>query len=197
MTLPVRPNKGGFLRPFGTGIFIRDFLMGKAPFGSPAIDPDKGACQEDVFYHYKVALHRAYARDRAEREIEGLTRRNIWSVWVRERAAERDITEAEAEAELAEEMERRYFEEIAYKLTRCRYHSFRRYFHWLKQLGWVEATGQEEDSTVQEATDYHPDAQPRIIIPMLPPASTTASPGKVWRHPMRTGLTLSAWLCPR
>jgi len=86
VVISLRPSRGGFLRPFGCGIFIRDFLSGKAPFDSAAIDPRRGACQGDIFYYYKIALHRAYARDRTEREIEGLTRRNVWSAWVRERA---------------------------------------------------------------------------------------------------------------
>ena len=30
------------------------------------------------------------------------------------------------------------------------YQSFVRYFHWLKQLGWVEVTGEKERSSVQE-----------------------------------------------
>ena len=30
------------------------------------------------------------------------------------------------------------------------YHTFVRYFHWLKQLGWVEVTGEKERSSVQE-----------------------------------------------
>jgi len=33
------------------------------------------------------------------------------------------------------------------------HHSFQRYFHWLKQLRWVEATGKEERSSVQENVD--------------------------------------------
>ena len=44
MTLPTRPNRGGFLRPFGCGWFIREFLMGRAPQGSPTIDQEIGAC---------------------------------------------------------------------------------------------------------------------------------------------------------
>jgi hypothetical protein len=59
MALSLRPNRGGYLRPFGCGIFIRDFLRGLVPFGSLEIDPDQGACQKDIFYHYKVALHTA------------------------------------------------------------------------------------------------------------------------------------------
>ena len=38
-------------------------------------------------------------------------------------------------------------------MVKCRYHSFQRYFHWLKQLGWVELTGEEERSTVQETVE--------------------------------------------
>ncbi len=44
MALPVRPNRGGFLRPFGTAIFIRDFLNGDGPkYGAVRIDPSVGA----------------------------------------------------------------------------------------------------------------------------------------------------------
>jgi len=45
---------------------------------------------------------------------------------------------------------------IPYKLTKCRYHSFQRYFHWLKQLGWVERTGKEEMSSIQEHCEEAP-----------------------------------------
>jgi len=42
---PLRPARGGFLRPFGCGWFIRQFLLGYAPEGSPVVDPDIGAPQ--------------------------------------------------------------------------------------------------------------------------------------------------------
>ena len=51
------------MRPFGCAWFIREFLLGHGPESAPAIDPDTGACQEDMFYHYKLALHRACAED--------------------------------------------------------------------------------------------------------------------------------------
>jgi hypothetical protein len=58
MVIDIRPARGGFLRPFDCAIFIRDFLSGKGPeYGASAIDPAKGACQEDIFYHCKLALH--------------------------------------------------------------------------------------------------------------------------------------------
>ena len=124
MPMVLRPNKGGFLRPFGCGWFIREFLLGHGPEGSPAIDPEKGACQEDIFYHYKLALHKAYAEDAVAYENEE-----------RIKKGKPIYTTEEHEERVA------YFlSTIPYKLVKCRYHSFQRYFHWLKQLGWVEFT---------------------------------------------------------
>jgi len=60
---PLRPARGGFLRPFGCGWFIREFLLGNGPMGSPVISPDLGATQTDIHRAYKEALHRAYAED--------------------------------------------------------------------------------------------------------------------------------------
>ena len=68
--LPLKPSRGGFLRPFGCGWFIREFLLGHGPNGSPKIDPDVGACQVDIFNHYKIALLKAIALDRATRREE-------------------------------------------------------------------------------------------------------------------------------
>ena len=128
MVTVIRPSRGGFLRPFGCGIFIRDFLLGRAPFGSPAIDPDRGACQEDIFYHYKGALLRAYAEDAVAYENDERVRRGL-AIYTPEEYEERVAY---------------HLKYIPYKLTAARYHSFRRYFHWLKQLEWVEFTGEEE-----------------------------------------------------
>ena len=43
MVLPLKPTKGGFLKPFGCGWFIREFLLGNGPYGSLEIDHDVGA----------------------------------------------------------------------------------------------------------------------------------------------------------
>ncbi|MBA7685812.1 hypothetical protein ES703_94240 [subsurface metagenome] len=142
MVTALRPARGGFLLPFGCGWFIREFLLGHAPEGSPTIDPDKGACQEDIFSYYKEALITAYAEDAAVREEERRAKRE-----------KRPIS-----PDKIEELTRYYSERIPYKLHRARYHSFQRYFHWLKQLGWVEFTGEEETSAIQP---YYPDAPPR------------------------------------
>jgi len=72
---PLRPARGGFLRPFGCGWFIREFLLGNTPYESPAIDPEIGCPQADIFYHYKQALRRVTAEDRAVRQEEKSARR--------------------------------------------------------------------------------------------------------------------------
>jgi len=70
MVLPLRPLRGGFVRPFGCGWFIREFLLGHGPEGSIEIDPEVGSWQEEIFYYYKMALHRAYAEDAVAWEDE-------------------------------------------------------------------------------------------------------------------------------
>jgi len=119
---PLRPSRGGFLRPFGCGWFIREYLLGNGPNGSPTIDHELGAPQADIFYYYKTALLKAIALDRATRKEERQARR-------------------EKRAISPEEIERlteRYLARIPYKSTSCRYHS------------WVEPTGKEESSAFQD-----------------------------------------------
>ena len=118
MVEPLRPARGGFLRPFGCGLFIRKFLLGHGPEGSPRIDPDRGASIDDIRYAYKSALLRAYAEDMAAMAME--------------KGIELSVEEA--------------LERIPHRLTKMRSHSFYRYFHNLKMLGWVEATGEQEES---------------------------------------------------
>lgn len=118
MVTLLRPERGRFLRPFHTGIFIRDYLMGKGPYGSPVIDPKRGAPIEDIRFAYKTALLRAYAEDLVAIAMEQGTELSL------------------------EEAQRR----IPQRLTKMRTHSFYRYFHNLKRLGWVETTGEEQAS---------------------------------------------------
>jgi len=139
---PLRPTRGGFLRPFGCGWFIREFLLSHGPNGSPRIDPDVGAPQSDIFQHYKIALIKAIALDRATRQEEKQARRE-----------ERTI-----DPERIERLAERYLAHIPYKTTSCRYHSFVVYFSNLQRLGWVEFSGKEEPSAFQ---DHYPPGQPR------------------------------------
>ena len=135
------PQRGGFVRAFGLGWFIREYLLGHGPEGSPTIDPKKGAPQADIFYHYKLALFRSYAEDAAVREEEERAERE-----------KRPIS-----PERIEERTAYYSDRIPYRLTSCRYHSFVNYFNMLRRLGWIEEVT-EEPSGPQE---YDPKFQPR------------------------------------
>ena len=163
MVEPLRPARGGFLRPFGCGWFIREFLLGHGPNESPRIDPNVGAPQADIFYHYKTALFKATAVDRATRHEEKQARRE-----------KRAISPEEIER-LAE----RYLARIPYKTTSCRYHSFVVYFSNLQRLGWVELTGKEEASGFQ---DHYPLGQPRRYF-RLTDAGKAASEA-AWSNPL-------------
>jgi hypothetical protein len=160
----LRPNKGGFLRPFGCAEFIWKFLLGHGPHGSPAIDPEVGACQADIFYHYKTALMKATALDRATRAEEKQARREQRAI------APTNI----------EKLAAKYLGRMPYKSRGCRFHSFVVYFSNLQRLRWVELTGQEERSTFQ---DHYPPGPPRRYFRLTEVgrrASETA-----WRNPQR------------
>ncbi len=134
MVEPLRPSRGGFLRPFGCGWFIRGYLLGNGPNGSTRVDPAVGAPQADLFYYYKTALLKAIALDRATRKEERQARREKRAI----------------SPEGIERLTERYLARIPYKSTSCRYHSFVVYFSTLQRLGWVEPTGKEEMSAFQE-----------------------------------------------
>jgi hypothetical protein len=142
VTLELKPKRGGFLRPFGCGWFIREFLLGNGPEGSRVIDPEQGATQADINFEYKEALARATAREQAERIISRMVLRGA------------DVAE-----EGADRIYQRELKKISRKFTHMRYHSFLMYFGVLKRLGWVETTGEAEPSTIQE---HYPQAPDRI-----------------------------------
>ncbi|MFH0769084.1 MAG: hypothetical protein V1932_05915, partial [Chloroflexota bacterium] len=77
-----------------------------------------------------------------------------------------------------------HFRRIPYKLVKARYHSFQRYFHWLKQLGWVEATGREEKSSVQEVMPNYPQAPPRRYYRLTKKGKE--APDYQWSNPQLT-----------
>jgi hypothetical protein len=134
MTLLLKPKRGGFLRPFGCGWFIREYLLGKGPYGSPKIDPAIGAPQAVIFHYYKLALMKATAFDRAIKFEEKKARRE-------ERRVNPDNIERLAQRILAR---------MPYKAQGCRYHSFVVYFSNLQRLGWVELTGKIMPSSFQD-----------------------------------------------
>jgi hypothetical protein len=142
MVSALRPKRGGFLRPFGCGWFVREFLSGRGPAGSPVIDPVVGAPQADIFHHYKMALLQATALDRAARREEKLAKR------------ERRLIDPQNIEKLAGY----YLARMPYKASGCRYHSFVTYFSNLERLGWVEPTGIKEPSSFQQ---HYSRGQPR------------------------------------
>ena len=125
MVEPLKPTRGGFLRPFGCGWFIREFLLGHSPYSSPQIEPEVGAPQADIFFHYKMALRGATALDRATKVEEKRAHRE-------KRSINPDSIEA---------LTNKYLARMPYKANGCRYHSFVVYFSNLKRLRWVEFTG--------------------------------------------------------
>jgi hypothetical protein len=158
----LRPVRGGFLRPFGCGEFIRGFLLGHGPNGSPRIDPDIGAPQADIFREYKMALMRATALDRATRAEEKRAKKE-------KRPINPDNIERLAE---------RYLARMPYKAQGARFHSFVVYFSNIQRLGWVEPTGQEEPSSFQE---HYPAGPPRRYF-RLTKAGREAS-DEAWSDP--------------
>ena len=160
----LRPYKGGFLRPFGLGTFIREYLAGNGPYDSLTIDPVVGACQTDIREQYKMALFREHAEDAVARELERRIKRKL-----------PPMTDEEEDS-----FRLRAFLRIPYKFTSIRSHSFARYFGMLTGLGWVEPTGKEETSAFQE---QYSEAQPRRYFRLTDRGRT--APDFDWANPQR------------
>ncbi len=164
MVLKLKPRRGGFLRPFGLGWFIKEFLLGNAPYGSSAINSSTGAPQADIFSNYKKALIRETAMDRAVRAEERKAKREKRSI----------------NPDRIDELFQRYLARLPYKAQGCRFHSFITYFSMLQKLGWVEPTGQEEPSEFQ---DNYPEGQPRKYFHLT--TSGMTAPESAWANPHR------------
>ena len=161
----IRPYRGGFLRPFGLGTFIREYLAGNGPYGSLEIDPVGGACQTDIREEYKMALFREHAEDAVAKELERRIKRKL-----------PPMTDEEEDR-----FRLRAFERIPYKFTSIRSHSFARYFGMLTQLGWVERSGREETSAFQEK---YPEAEPRRYFRLTDRGRAASDID--WSNPLRT-----------
>jgi hypothetical protein len=160
----LKPARGGFLRVIGCGMFVREFLLGHSPLGSPSIDPEVGACQSDIFFYYKRALMRATAVDQATRAEEKQARREKRSI----------------EPANIEKLAVRHLSRMSYKTRGCRYHSFITYLSTIRRLGWIQASGREEPSSFQ---DHYPPGPPRRYF-RLTVAGRTASE-TAWANPQR------------
>jgi hypothetical protein len=123
--------------------------MGHGPYDSKVIDPNIGAPQADICYHYKMTLIRATAEDRATRAEERQARRQ-----------KRDIN-----PDSIESLTNKYIALMPYKTTNCRFHSFVVYFSNLQRLGWVDESGREEPSAFQ---DHYPPGPSRQFFRLTP-----------------------------
>jgi len=164
MTLLLKPKRGGFLRPFGCGWFIREYLLGKGPYGSSKIGPETGAPQADIFREYKLALMKVTALDRATRLEERRARRG-------NRALNPDNIEKLFEKLLAR---------MPYKAQGCRFHSFVVYFSTLQRLKWVKSAGKEEASAFQ---DHYPTGPPRKYFRLTKTGREASN--DAWANPHR------------
>ena len=160
----LRPSRGGFVRAIGCAQFIRLFLLGRGPLGSPVIDPEIGAPQSDLFFSYKRCLARATALDQATRAEERQARRQQRSI----------------EPENIEKLTEHYLSRTSLKTTGARYHSFVVYVSTIRRLGWIQPTGYEEPSVFQ---DHYPPGPPRRYY-RLTEAGRNASE-IAWRNPQR------------
>jgi hypothetical protein len=164
MVEPLRPVKGGFLRPFGCGWFIREYLLGRGPEGSTKIDSTIGATQVDICFEYKETLAKVTARERAELIISDKVVKKV------------DVSEAEAE-----DIYQRELKKVSRKFSHMRYHSFLMYFGVLKKLNWVERTGISEDSGIQ---DNYSNAPSRIYYRLTQEGK--AAGDELWSNPLFT-----------
>lgn len=103
------------------------------------------------------------AVDRATREEEQLVK------------LEKRLIDPENIAKLTQE----YLARIPYKSTSCRYHSFVVYFSNLQRLGWVEFTGKEEHSALQ---DNYPKGQSTKYFRLTP--AGIAATYVAWANPL-------------
>ena len=165
MAEALRPTRGGFLRVIGCGQFVREFLLGHGPLGSPVIDPQVGSSQSLIFRSYKLALMRATALDQATRAEERQARREKRSI----------------DPDNIEQLTRQILDRMPYKSRGARFHSFIVYLSTIQRLGWIEPTGHEEPSAFQ---DHHPPGPPRRYF-RLTEAGREAS-DIAWRNPHRT-----------
>jgi hypothetical protein len=138
--IQIRPEMGGNHHPLLRGLFIRDFLWGRAPYGVSVIDPRRGSTQSDINFEYKEASARATARQHAEKIISRMVLNKI------------DVTEEQAEGIYRRELER-----ISRKFTHMRYHCSLVYFGVIKRLHWVEKTGETQSSAIQGNFPAAPD----------------------------------------
>ena len=162
MNLPLRPRRGGYLRIVSCGLFVRDFLLGLEPYGSPKVDPNIGTYQAFIFKQYKLALMRTTAEDRAVRVEEKRARKENRRI----------------EPDNIDKLIGEFYSRMTYKANGCRYHSFITYFAMIQRLLWVMQSGEVENSHFQ---GKYPEGQPRVYFRLTEKGKT--APDSQWANP--------------
>ena len=160
MTMALRPRRGGFLRPFGCGWFIREFLLGNGPHGSPMIDINVGAPQVDILYHYKEALRQTSAMTIAT----GMATRTT-------RGEKRAIDSGNIGS-----LNQHYLARITYKPNGYGYYNFVVKYSNLRRRGWLELYGKTGPSAFQG--NYPPRGYCRLD------ADGSVAPDYTWSNPL-------------
>ena len=103
-------------------------------------------------------------------------------IFIRDYLLEREAPQTDIHAAYKAEL-RSYYEAQRKRFTKLdsmTYSSFTRYFNYLKQLGFVEPTGVEEKSGMQ---DHYSPAPPRVYYHLTPAGH--AAPDKRYENPLR------------
>ncbi|MFU8796143.1 MAG: hypothetical protein ACNA7X_02450 [Dehalococcoidia bacterium] len=164
MVEALKPSRGGFLRVIGCGQFVKAFLLGDGPLGSPTIDPNVGAPQSLIFRSYKLALMRATALDQATRAEERQARLEKRSI----------------DPDNIERLTQQILERMPYRTRGARFHSFVVYVSTIQRLGWIQPTGHEEPSAFQH---HHAPGPPRRYFRLT--EAGRAAGDAAWRNPHR------------
>ncbi len=133
ITVPTKPSRGGFLRPFGCGWFSWESLADNAPYVSPVINPTIGAPQADIFHYYEEALRQISVMNRAT----GMATRTA-------RGEKRTIGSGNIGS-----LNQHHLARITCKANGCRYHTFGVNFFNLQSLGGVDPSGTVRSSAFQ------------------------------------------------
>lgn len=170
MTQIIFKSASPISRPFRQGVFIRDYLLGLNPQDSQgSIEPARGAPQVDIRHELKEALRRATAEDIVSKIEEKRVNAGEPAFSIEERA----------------QLVQAALDKIPFNRTANRFQSFVRYFNRIKNLGWVEATGEIETSEVQSQNPNF--GAPRIFYRLT--TEGIDAPTQEWKNPFRVLVT--------
>ena len=158
--------------PFGTGLFIRDYLAGFGPNETDVIDPAIGAPQSVIHGAFKDAVQQVIAEDVVAQ---------VNTQRIRQGLAALAVVDEQTLLVRAKAL-------VPQKVTAARYHSFVTYFNMLKRLGWVEPTPDPDDlsQVLEEPSamqDIYVGAPPRRFYRLTDRGNGASN--DAWSNPQR------------